>query len=692
MADRRRGSRGTRAGEFSSSRSTRSTSRSTSRGVSSSRSERGGRAGRAGRGSDWYGRDDAYSRSGRGGRRSGSGSSRGGGSGSRSRSRSSEPAAKGAGGSLLEFLFGNRFRTLLLLFCVIVGIYCFQLFRLQVIDAGWLSEAAIEGRTSSITLEPRRGTIYDRNGVVLATSVDATTIYVDPTEVTDANMTASLLAEVLGGDKKDYLEKVTASNTRYSIIKRKVDTSVGDQLSELATARVAEAQKKADEQAGSSDSADTVASGIHFVSESRREYPNGQVGGQIVGACNIGVDDDTNREYYYGMCGIEAQYNDILSGTPGYEKAEYSRSGQRIPSAEYEHVDAVDGQDIVLSIDIELQRQVEESLTSGCEGMNATGGSSVVMDGETGEIYAAASLPLFNPADRTEVKEGATSLKAVSSLFEPGSIFKSVSAMAVLETGTMTPDTELFCPSYITADGYTISDAHERGDATYTLRQILDQSSNVGISLATEQMGFQQLYDHIIRYNLHTKTGVDFPGEGEEGTDALGMLTSFDKWSAVQAYNVSFGQGVSVTPLQMVRFYGALVNDGVECTPHFLISKPQSGEKPTYETTKVIENTDAIADMQSMLKTVVTEGTGTKAAIDGYNVAGKTSTAEIYDEENGGYREGVYNLAFTGFIADSSSKLVCFVGANEVPGDGVVTPIFKDIMTAAIDRFGITSE
>ena len=160
----------------------------------------------------------------------------------------------------------------------------------------------------------------------------------------------------------------------------------------------------------------------------------------------------------------------------------------------------------------------------------------------------------------------------------------------------------------------------------------------------------------------------------------------------MQAYNVSFGQGVSVTPLQMVRFYGAIVNDGVECTPHFLISLPRSSEKVTYETTQVIENTDAIPDMQSMLKTVVTEGTGTKAAIDGYNVAGKTSTAEIYDEENGGYREGVYNLAFTGFIADSSSKLVCFVGANEVPGDGVVTPIFKDIMSTAIDRFGITSE
>jgi cell division protein FtsI (penicillin-binding protein 3) len=582
---------------------------------------------------------------------------------------------------------------LLGVFVVLCLVYFVQLIKLQVIDAGWLSEAAEAQRTSSITIEPRRGTIYDRNGVVLATSVDATTIYVDPSEVTDANMTASLLAEVLGGEAKDYLEKVTASNTLYSVIKRKADTSVGDQLSELATERVAQAQEKADEKAkASGEEAETVASGIHFVTESRREYPNGQVGGQIVGACNIGVDEENNREYYYGMCGLEAQYDDILSGTPGYEKAEYGRSGQRIPSAEYERVDAVDGQDIVVSIDIELQRQVEESLTSGCEGMNATGGSSVVMDGETGEIYAAASLPLFNPADRTEVKEGATSLKAVTNLFEPGSIFKSVSAMAILETGTLTPDSELYCPASITADGYTISDAHERGDATYSLRDILDQSSNVGISLATEKMGFQQLYDHIIKYNLHTRTGVDFPGEGEEGTDALGMLTDFDQWSAVQAYNVSFGQGVSVTPLQMVRFYGAIVNDGVECTPHFLISKPQSGETVTYETTKVIDNESAIADMQSMLKTVVTDGTGTKAAIDGYNVAGKTSTAEIYDEENGGYREGVYNLAFTGFIADSSSKLVCFVGANEVPGDGVVTPIFKDIMQTAIDRFRITSE
>lgn len=611
---------------------------------------------------------------------------------SRGRRTHQAPAPAGIAGKLAIF-DSNRAFWPLAIFAIFAAVFFLRLVYLQVIVAGDYSSQAQAQRTSYLTIEPRRGTIYDRNGVVLATSVDATTIYVDPTEVTDVNMTAQLLADSLGGQASGYLEKVTANNTRYSVIKRKADTSVGDDLQSRVTERVAEAQKQENVRAkDAGEQAQTVQSGIHFVTESRREYPNGQVAGQVVGACSIGVDEDKNREYYYGICGLEKQYNDVLSGTPGYYEAEYGRSGQAIPGGVHEQVDAVDGQDIVVSIDINLQRDAEEYLTNGCKDLEAASGSAVLMDGSTGEIYAAASLPLFNPADRSEVKEGAMQLKCVTDLFEPGSIFKSVSAMAILETGTLTPDSELFCPASITADGYTISDAHERGDATFTLREILDQSSNVGISLATEQMGFDELYNHIVKYNLHSTTGVDYPGEGEEGTDALGMLAPLEQWSAVQAYNVSFGQGVSVTPLQMTRFYGAIVNSGVECVPHFLLSMPQSGYTPIYETEDVIENKDAIGDMQSMLKTVVTDGTGKLAAIDGYNVAGKTSTAEIYDEENGGYRKNVHNLAFTGFLADSSSKLVCFVGANEVPGNRVVTPIFKDIMTSAIDRFGITSE
>lgn len=581
----------------------------------------------------------------------------------------------------------NRVFLPILVFAALAALFVLRLAFLQVIAAPQNAAEGENARMKYTWIEPRRGTIYDRNGVVLATSVETTTIYIDPAEVDDADATAQVLVDVLGGQKSDYLEAITAANTRYAVVKEKADVEVGESVK----ARVSELTAVDAPYEGKDF-------GIRYKTLWKREYPNGQVGGQVVGACKLDTEVENNREYYTGISGLELYYDDILSGEAGYTREETSPDGTPIPGGEHDSKEAVNGQDIIISIDIELQQYVEDRLTADKEGITSNGGSAVVMDGGTGEIYAAASLPLFNPADRTDMEDDAPKLKCVTDLFEPGSIFKSVSAMAILEAGTMTPDTELFCPSTIEADGYIISDAHDRGDATFTLQQIMDQSSNIGISLATENAtvgdvsGFQNLYNKINAYNLHTKTGVDFPGEGELGTDILGNLPSFDKWGKVVGYNISFGQGLSLTPLQITRFYSALVNDGVECTPHFLLSKPQSGEVMEYESEKVIDNTAAIDDLTSMLKTVVTEGTGKAAAIEGYNVAGKTSTAEIYDEENGGYRKGVYNLAFTGFLADSSSQLVCFVGANEVPTDGVVTPIFKDIMSTAIDRFNIYPE
>ena len=572
--------------------------------------------------------------------------------------------------STAQAIDSNRAFAPILIFAALALIVFFRLFYLQVIVAGEYSEQAEEARLVSIDVDARRGTIYDRNGTVLAISVDATTVYCNPSEVNDAGRAAQLLSETLGGQIADYLGTLTQSNLSFAYLAQKIDVEVAQDLK----AKLDEAQVK----------------GIYFLDDTRREYPNGQVGGQIIGACEIAVDEESGTEYYSGISGLEAYYDDILSGTPGRYVAERGQYGVPIPGGVHEDTPAVDGQDIVISLDITLQGYLEERLAQGVADIEGTGGNAVVMDAGTGEIYAAASTPYFNPADRSVVEEGATQLKSVTDLLEPGSIFKTVSTLAVLETGTYGPDDEIFCPSYITADGYTISDAHARGDQTMTLRQILDQSSNVGISLAVEEMGFQELYDHIVKYGLHKSTGVDYPGEGEAGTDALGYLVPFDEWSRVTGYNVSFGQGISVTPLQMTRFYGAIINDGVACTPHFLIAKPQTGENPEYATEQIVENTSVLPTMIDMLKTVVTDGTGTAAAIDGFEVAGKTSTAEIYDEENGGYRKGVYNICFTGFLADSSSQLVCFVGANEVPGDRVVTPVFKDIMTTAIDRFKIT--
>ena len=547
----------------------------------------------------------------------------------------------------------NRASVLVAFFALLALLFFGRLFYLQVIVSGQYSAMAQETRTVSFDTTPRRGTIYDRNGTVLATSVDATTIYANPAEVDDPAGEAAKLAEVLGGEAADYQEKLSRESTTFVYLKRQADVEVAAQVKELGL------------------------KGVYFIADTRREYPCGRIGGQVIGFCNVDGE---------GITGLELQYDDVLSGTPGTYSAERGQNGIPIPGGVHEETPAVDGQDIMISIDIQLQEYVEERLEQGAKDISAEGGTAVVMDGGTGEIYAAATLPYLNPADMSTVEEGADQLKAVTQAYEPGSVFKTVSTMTLLETDSMKPDDTLFCPAVIEADGYKVSDSHERDDATFTLREILDQSSNVGISLSVEKMGFDKLYDHIKTYNLNEPTGVDYPGE------ASGTLQPFDKWARITGYNVSFGQGIAVTPLQITRFYGALVNDGVEVTPHFLINLPQTGETPTYATEDVIENKSAIPTMVDMLKTVVTDGTGTAAAIEGYNVAGKTSTAEIYDEENGGYRKGVYNLAFTGFLAGSSSQLVCFVGANEVPGSRVVTPIFKDIMATAIDRFKITSE
>lgn len=554
---------------------------------------------------------------------------------------------------VLERADSSRAYAVVIVFAILALVLFGRLFYLQVIVSDHYSAMAEEARTVSFTTTPHRGTIYDRNGTVLAKSVDATTVYANPSEVTDVSGEAAQIASVLGGEASDYADALSKDSTTFVYVKRQADVDAASELKQLGL------------------------DGIYFIADTRREYPCGQIGGQIIGYCNVDGE---------GITGLELQYNDILSGTPGTYSAERGENGLPIPGGVKEDTPAVDGQDIMISLDIELQEYVENRVAEAASDMSAGGGSSVVMDGATGEIYAMASLPYMDPSDMSNSKSSSDQAKPITQAFEPGSIFKTASALTILEEGAMTPDDTLYCPASITADGYTVSDAHERTDQTFTFRQILDQSSNVGISLSVQKMtdGFSKLYEHIQRYNFCEKTGVDYPGE------AAGTLQPLENWATITGWNVSFGQGIAVTPLQLVRFYGAIVNDGVETTPHFLISKPQTGEVPTYDTEDVIENKAAIPTITDMLKTVVTDGTGKNAQIDGYEVAGKTSTAQIAD--SGVYKQGVYNLCFEGFLPDSSSQLVCFVGLNEVPSQGNVANVFKDIMSFAIDRFKIQPE
>ena len=214
---------------------------------------------------------------------------------------------------------------------------------------------------------------------------------------------------------------------------------------------------------------------------------------------------------------------------------------------------------------------------------------------------------------------------------------------------------------------------------------IRDRSSNVGMSLIARDLTFSKLYEAIQRYGLCNTTGVDYPGE------AQGNIASSDSWSTVQGYNIAFGQGLTTTPIEMVRFYAALANNGVATTPHFLIDVPIEEENRTYDTSQITDNQQAIDDLETMMQATVDSGTGTDAQIKGYRVVGKTGTAEIAST-SGGYQKGVYNISFVGYLPDSSTNFVCFVGATDVPGERKTVSAFRDIMAYAIDRYNITQD
>ncbi len=562
------------------------------------------------------------------------------------------PRSQGAAsltGSLAQSFVSNRMIIVLGIFLLLGILFFARLLYLQVIMANDYSAMAEETRTITFQTNARRGTIYDRNGIVLATSVDATTIYANPKEVSNARLEAASLSTILGGSMQEYENLLSKTDTTFVYIKRQADIDIAQQVKDLNL------------------------DGIYFVADMRREYPNGEVGGQVIGFCNVDGE---------GITGLELQYDDILKGTPGTYEAEQGRQGTPIPDGVKLETAAIDGKDIMVSLDIKMQASVEKCLKEGIEPLGAKGGSSVIMDASTGEIYAICSLPYMDPSHMEDAEATSDQVKAITQAFEPGSVFKTITATAVVENDCLKPDDSLFVPASLQADEYIITDSHDRADENMTFRRILAESSNIGISLAMEKMGVSQFYKNLLKYQINERTGVDYPGE------ATPTFYDVSTWAKVTGYNISFGQGVALTPLQITRFYGALENGGVAVTPHFLISLPETGARPTYDEVRIIDDEQDAATMVDMLRSVVTDGTGWAADIEGFNVVGKTSTAEI--SENGVYRKGVYNLAFTGFLAGSSSDLVCFVGATEVDAERQVTQIFHDIMSDAIGRYNIT--
>ncbi|MBR3257926.1 MAG: penicillin-binding protein 2, partial [Eggerthellaceae bacterium] len=486
-------------------------------------------------------------------------------------------------------------------------------------------------RTSDIILDARRGTIYDRNGNVLATSVDASTIYAVSTEVEDPARTAQELAEVLGGEVA-YYQSLIEESEGFVYIQRKADLDKAQALQERARELYKEASAKAGD---SSAIITTPLTGIYFQDDWKRYYPYGDVGAQVIGF--VGVDGN-------GLSGLELQYDDILSGEDGSMRFESGIGGTPVAGGTQLVEAATDGVDIIISLDIELQSYLETQLKDLGTSRNVEKGNAILVDGETGEVYAAASLPLYSFSG-DDYQEGSESLSCIVSGYEPGSIFKTLTAAAALENRVTSSDQEYQVPPELVIHEYTITDAHDRySTETMTLKQIVEKSSNIGISMVEQQVGDQAFFDFIKACCIGEYTGIDYPGE------ANGFVKDVDEWSPMEAATISFGQSVAVTSLQMACLYGAIANDGIYLKPHFLISINTDEGDLDDETRKMVEELQeqhvkgqkgtrimsegTCRDLDDILAGVVSEGTGSWARIDGYTAAGKTAAETAVAEIN----------------------------------------------------------
>ena len=521
-------------------------------------------------------------------------------------------------------------------------------FWVQVVAAPALQQKAEGQSVHTLTLEAPRGTIYDRDGEVLAMSRDTATVYANPKQIKDAAGAATKLAPHLGIPEEELVAKLTGdSGFRY--LARKIDTQTGAEVKELGIA------------------------GVGVLSESKRVYPKGPLAPQLLGL--VGGDDDV------GLAGIEFQYQKSLAGTPGELKTVSDLSGDRLATDSLK--EAVPGQNITLTIDAQIQYETERVLTNVVQQFQDKKACAVVLDPTNGEILAMANTPVFDANDfaSNTIAEADRRNMAITDQYEPGSTFKMVVVAAALEANLVNPDTMFHLKPTITVYDREVHEAHEDVPPIrdYTVTQILAKSSNVGAVTLGLQVGKQRLVDMIRKFGFTQKVGIDFPGE------AAGQMLAPEKWSGTTIANVPIGQGVAVTPLQLVTAYAAIANNGVMVEPHLVKDQGQPW-------TKQVVSEKTAEQLRQMLLVTVEDGTGKLARVKGYEVAGKTGTAQKVNPAGGYFSDHVV-ASFVGMVPANDPKLVILVTVDDPVtaqfGSSVAAPAFSQIADFALRRLGI---
>ncbi|MFJ3986165.1 peptidoglycan D,D-transpeptidase FtsI family protein [Streptomyces fungicidicus] len=559
-----------------------------------------------------------------------------------------------------------------------------RLFQVQAVDASTYAAKADQNRYVGQVLAAERGEITDRHGVALATSEDAYDITADPTlfapdelKIPDGpEQAAALLAPILGQDQDDLVRKLRPENEalRYVKLAGRQTPQVWKQIKDLKATLA--------KQAGAEGATANVLAGVLAVPTSKRVYPNSELAAGILGWVNA-----EGR----GGGGVELQLDKRLAGEDG--KIRYAQSGGRlVPTAGSSGTPAVPGSDVELTIDRDIQWAAQNAISKQVEESRADRGYVIVQDTRTGEVLAMANAPGFDPNDLSEADPEALGNAALQDAFEPGSTAKVLSMAAVLEENAATPGTHVVVPNRLHRGDRLFKDDVDHPTWYLTLNGVLAKSSNIGTILATGQLGRTQaqankvLYDYLRRFGLGSRTGLGFPGETK------GILAAPGDWSTSQQYTIPFGQGVSINAMQAASVYSTIANGGVRVEPTLVRgSKGPDGRftpAPEPEKTRVVSEKTA-KTLARMLESVVDdeEGTGTKARIPGYRVAGKTGTANRVDPATGKYHG--YTSSFAGFAPADKPRITVYCAIQNATegsyfGGQICGPVYKQVMEFAL--------
>jgi cell division protein FtsI (penicillin-binding protein 3) len=513
--------------------------------------------------------------------------------------------------------------------------------------ATWLQSVRAEslssmGRTQhreSVTIPAGRGTIFDRSGLELALGERATTVYVNPMQIVNPRRAALAVQRTLGVNADKIFPSLADRSHGFVYVARQADPTRAAALQRLKLP------------------------GFGFYPEERRNYPQGSVAAQILGF--VGTDGS-------GLSGLEFQFNRVLAGRAGKETIVKDPRGQVI-DVQGERPE-VPGRDVYLTLDHSIQANAEEVLRETVRKWGAKSASAIVLDPRTGAILAMAVQPGYDANRFAAAPVDLQRNRTVTDTYEPGSTYKLITVAGALSDRIVKPTTRFTLPYSLHVADRVIHDAEERGTVNYSVAQILAHSSNIGAIKLAQLLGRTRLSSWITKFGFGRTTGIDFPGESP------GIVLPPDKWSGSTIGNVPIGQGIAVTPVQMAAAYAAIANRGIWSRPH-LVDHITGGARPSLNRRRLVSPQIA-NQLMMMLKDVVAEGTGQYAAMPGYQVAGKTGTAQKPDS-HGGYATGRYVASFVGIVPASRPRFVILVAVDEprgaIWGGTVAAPAFQQI-------------